>query len=223
MRRSLSILLLCVAPAASAQSAPLSPLDSIAGLGVPRSSDELRRVIDRAGSDETAARVANDQARALKQRTEYLIDIQKTDLKAIEKREDLAKKEKRSEDQKSLESQRKRLDLALRVLERWRDVHDAAASAADAERDAAQRSREAAQAEQTLGDMRRSRQPAVADTAVRTRPMDDELVKQVTRVLEAKRSEADSRHQWWERLRDLADRQKDLLEAQKAVREFSSH
>src|SRR5262245_17610253 len=219
MRRLFAVLvLLSGAPGASfGQSAAPNPVDSIAGL-LPRSGDELRKIIDRAGSDETAARIASDQARALKQRTESLIDIQKTDIKAIEKRLDLAKKEKRTEDQKALESQRKGLDLRLDVLERWRDVHDAEASAADAERDAARRSREAAEAEQTLSDMRSSRLRTVMDTAVRSAPMDEALLNQVRKALDARRAEADSRHQWWEKLRDVVDRQKDLLEAQKALR-----
>ena len=50
MRRTLSILsLLAALPAALlAQGAGQSPLDSIAGLGAPRSADSLRRVIDQA-------------------------------------------------------------------------------------------------------------------------------------------------------------------------------
>ena len=224
MRRTIAMLLLLVAAPAAlfAQSAGQSPVDSIAGLGVPRSADELRRTIDQAGTDEVAARVAHDQARALKERTEYLIDIRKTELKAIEKRVDLAKKDKRSEDQKALESQRKGMELSLRVLERWRNVHDAAANAADAERDAARESRDAAEAEQKFSDMRSARQPVVADSVVRTMPMDDGLVSQVRKVIEARRSLADGRHQWWERLRDLADRQKELLDAQKAARDFGA-
>jgi len=224
MRRTFAMLLLLVAAPAAlfAQSAGQSPVDSIAGLGVPRSADELRRTIDQAGTDEVAARVAHDQARALKERTEYLIDIRKTELKAIEKRVDLAKKDKRSEDQKALESQRKGMELSLRVLERWRNVHDAAANAADAERDAARESRDAAEAEQKFSDMRSARQPVVADSVVRTMPMDDGLVSQVRKVIEARRSLADGRQQWWERLRDLADRQKELLDAQKAARDFGA-
>ena len=222
MRRTLSMLLLLVpAPAALfAQSAGQSPVDSIAGLGLPRSADELRRTIDQAGNDEAAARVAHDQARALKERTDYLIDIRKTELKAIEKRLDLAKKDKRSEDQKALEPQRKGLELSLRVLERWREVHEAAANAADAEREAARASREAAEVEQKFSDMRSARRPVVADSVVPATPVDDALVGQARKVVEARRALADGRHQWWERLRDLADRQKELLDAQKAVRDF---
>ena len=222
MRRTLSILsLLAALPAALlAQGAGQSPLDSIAGLGAPRSADSLRRVIDQAGTDEAAARVAQDQARALKQRTEYLIDIRKTELDAIEKRMDLAKKDKRAEDRKALESEQKGLELRIRVLERWHDLHDAVASAAEAAREAARKSRDAAQAEQKFSDMRSARRPAVADSMARTLPIDEGLVSQARKVVEARRSEADARRQWWERLRDLADRQKELFDAQKAARDL---
>jgi hypothetical protein len=50
----------------------------------------------------------------------------------------------------------------------------------------------------------------------------DGLVSQARKVVEARRSLADGRHQWWERLRDLADRQKELLDVQKAVRDFGT-
>jgi len=219
MRRTLSILsLLAALPAALfAQGAGQSSVDSIAGLGVARSADSLHRVIDQAGTDEAAARVAQDQARALKQRTEYLIDIRKTELDAIEKRVSLAKKDKRDEDRKALESEQKGLELSIRVLERWRDVHDAVASAAEAEREAARKSRDAAQTEQKFSDMRSARLQGVADSVARMRPLDDGLLSQVRKVIEARRSEADARRQWWERLRDLADHQKELLDAQKAA------
>jgi hypothetical protein len=222
MRRTLSILsLLAALPAALlAQGAGQGPVDSIAGLGAPRSADSLRRVIDQAGTDEAAARVAQDQARALKQRTEYLIDIRKTELDAIEKRMDLAKKDKRAEDRKALESEQKGLELRIRVLERWHDLHDAVASAAEAEREAARKSRDAAQAEQKFSDMRGARKPAVADSVAGTLLPDDALLSQARKVVEARRSEADARRQWWERLRDLADRQKELFEAQKAARDL---
>jgi len=219
MHRTLSVLsLLATAPAALfAQSADQSPVDSIAGLGAPRSADSLRRVIDQAGTDEAAARVAQDQARALKQRTEYLIDIRKAELDVIEKRMDLAKKDKRAEDRKALESEQKGLELRIRVLERWRDVHDAEASAAEAGREAARESRDAAQVEQKFSDMRSARKSAVADSMARALPLDNALLSQARKVVEARRSEADARRQWWERLRDLADRQKELFDAQKAA------
>lgn len=196
-------------------------VDSLAGLGALPTAEELRRSFDQASADEVAARLAVDQARTQRERTQYLIDILKSEIDVVGKRVDLAKKEKREADQKGLENDKKGMELRLRVLERWREVHDATIRAAEAKRDAARETRKTGEAEQQLGDMRKAR-AAPTDSTVRTAPMDEGLVRQVQRVADARRSEADARRVLAERMRDLADRQKDLLDAQIAVREFSA-
>jgi hypothetical protein len=198
------------------------PADSLAGLGVLPTAEELRRSFDQASADEVAARLAADGARTQRERTQYLIDILKSEIDVVEKRLDLAKKEKREADQKGLENDKKGMELRLRVLEKWREVHDATIRTAEAKRDAAREIRKTGEAEQQLGDMRRARAGNPADSTARTAPMDEGLVRQVRRVADARRSEADARRTFAERMRDLADRQKDLLDAQVAVREFSA-
>ena len=224
MRTRYGLLLVALLMPAGLRGQPTAPpsADSIAGLGALPTAEELRRSFDQASADEVAARLVVDQARTQRERTQYLIDILKSEIDVIEKRVDLAKKEKREADQKGLENEKKGMELRLRVLERWRELHDATIRTAEARRDAARETRKTGEAEQQLGDMRKARAGNPADSTAKALPMDEGLVRQVRRVVDARRSEADARRSFAERLRELADRQKDLLDAQIAVREFSA-
>jgi hypothetical protein len=108
------------------------------------------------------------------------------------------------------------------MLERWKDVHEASIRTAEWGRQLAQEQRKAAEAELQLSEIRqRADRAASADSAVRMFEMgrvDEDMIQQTRRVLEARRAEADARRQLAERQRELAEKQLELLEAQLAVR-----
>ena len=196
--------------------------DSLARVVVLSLPDELRRKVGQAAADEQGARQLLSQARQEEQRVQALIDIRRLEIKTLEKRLDLAKKEKRESDRKSLEDARKPQELALRMLERWKEVHSVTIRTAELTGDAARESRTAAEAELRLLDLRGTAAGSTdADSAVRayqSGQQEENLIRQTRMVLEARRSEADLRRQLAERQRELAEKQLALIEAQLAVR-----
>ncbi len=196
--------------------------DSVARVVVLSAPDDLRRRAGQAAADEQAARQLLDQARQEEVRVQALIDIQKIEIKAIEKRLELAKKEKRESDRKTLEEERKAREVRLRMFERWHDVHEVTIRTAELAREVAREYRKAADAELQLIDLRSTGpESAEADSAVRVfqlGQLDENLIRQTRRVLEARRAEADLRRQLAEGQRELAEKQLALLEAQLAVR-----
>jgi hypothetical protein len=217
-------LVLAVAAHRLAAQAPITAGrdDSLARVIALSPPDELRRRVGQAAADEQAARQLLSQARQEEQRVQALIDIRRLEIKTLEKRLDLAKKEKRESDRKSLEDARKPQELALRMLERWKEVHSVTIRTAELTRDAARESRTAAEAELRLLDLRGTAAGSTeADSAVRayqSGQQEENLIRQTRVVLEARRSEADLRRQLAERQRDLAEKQLALIEAQLAVR-----
>ena len=216
------ILFVAAAPGLAAQVKPAAGYDSLARVVVLSLPDELRRRAGQAAADEQAGRQQLDQARREEQRLQAIIDIRKLELKALEKRLDLAKKEKRESDRKTLEEERNALELRLRMLERWKDVHSVTIHGAELTRDVSVEYRKAAEEELKLLDLRRAAEgSAEADSAVRDfqmRQQEENLIAQTRRLLEARRSEAELRRQLAERQRELADKQLALIEAQLAVR-----
>jgi len=196
--------------------------DSLARVVALSLPDELRKRVGQAAVDEQAARQLLSQARQEEQRVQALIDIRRLEIKTLEKRLDLAKKEKRESDRKSLEDARKPQELALRMLERWKEVHSVTIRTAELTRDAARESRAAAEAELRLLDLRGTVAGSTeADSAVRayqSGQQEENLIRQTRVVLEARRAEADLRRQLAERQRELAEKQLALIEAQLAVR-----
>ena len=196
--------------------------DSVARVITLSSSDALRRMVGQTAADDQAARQLLDQARQEERRVQALIEIQKGEISTLSKRLDLAKKEKRENDRKGLEQERKLLELRLRMLERWKDVHGVTVRTAEWGRLLAQEQRRAAEAELQLVEVReRADRAASADSAVRAFEIgrvDEDMIQQTRRVLEARRAEGEARRQLAERQRELADKQLELLEAQLAVR-----
>jgi hypothetical protein len=219
----LTALFALAAPAAVAAQAAAPPtVDSLAMVVVLSLPDDLRRRAGQSAADEQAARQLVDQARQEERRLEALIGIQKSEIQTVDKRMDLAKKEKRDADRKTLEGEKKALELRLRMMERWRDVHIATVRASELAREAARKFREAAEAELQLLDLRAATGSAApTDSAVRvfeTGQQQENLIRQTRRVLESRRDEAETRRQLADRQRDLAEKQLQLLEAQLAVR-----
>ena len=188
-------------------------------LSLPR---DLERVAAQTATDDQDARQLMDRARQEGRRVETLVDLQKADISTLSKRVDLAKKEKRENDRKALEQDRKLLELRLRMLERWKDVHEIAFRTGEWGRLLAQAQRKAVEAELQLIETRqRADRAASADSAVRAFEMgrvDEDMIQQTRRVLEARRGESEARRQLAERQRELAEKQLELLEAQLAVR-----
>jgi hypothetical protein len=204
----------------SAQS--VTARDSVARVITLSPADEPRRIVGQTAADDQAARQLMDRARQEERRVQALVEMQKVEISTLNKRMDLASKEKRESDRKALEQERKLLELRLRMLERWKDVHEASIRTAEWGRQLAQEQRKAAEAELQLSEIRqRADRAASADSAVRMFEMgrvDEDMIQQTRRVLEARRAEADARRQLAERQRELAEKQLELLEAQLAVR-----
>jgi len=196
--------------------------DSVARVITLSPSEELQRIAGQTAADDQAARQLMDRARQEERRVQALVEIQKGEIGTLNKRLDLAKKEKRENDRKALEQERKLLELRLRMLERWKDVHAVTIRAAEWGRQLAQEQRKAVEAELQLIETRqRADRAASADSAVRVFEMgrvDEDMIQQTRRVLEARRGESEARHQLAERQRELAEKQLELLEAQLAVR-----
>jgi len=216
------LLVLLGTRALPAQGMTVARDDSVARVVVLSNPEDLKRRAGQAAADEQAARQLLDQARQEEVRVQALIDIQKIEIRAIEKRLDLAKNEKRESDQKTLEEERKAREVRLKMFERWHDVHEVTIRTAELAREVAREYRKAADAELQLIDLRSTEVgTAPADSAVRVFQMgqlDENLIRQTRRVLEARRSEAELRRQLAERQRELAEKQLALLEAQLAVR-----
>jgi hypothetical protein len=204
----------------SAQS--VTARDSVARVITLSPADEPRRIVGQTAADDQAARQLMDRARQEERRVQALVEMQKVEISTLNKRMDLAGKEKRESDRKALEQERKLLELRLRMLERWKDVHEASIRTGEWGRQLAQEQRKAAEAELQLSEIRqRADRAASADSAVRMFEMgrvDEDMIQQTRRVLEARRAEADARRQLAERQRELAEKQLELLEAQLAVR-----
>ena len=196
--------------------------DSVARVITLSSAEDLRRIVGQTAADDQAARQLIDRARQEERRVQALVEIQKGEINTLNKRLDLAKKEKRENDRKALEQERKLLELRLRMLERWKDVHEVTIRTGEWGRQLAQEQRRAAEAELQLIEIReRADRAASADSAVRVFEMgrvDEDMIQQTRRVLEARRTEGEARRQLAERQRELAEKQLELLEAQLAVR-----
>ena len=196
--------------------------DSVARVISLSPTEELRRIVGQTAADDQSARQLLDRARQEERRVQALVDIQKGDISTLNKRLDLAKKEKRENDRKAMEQERKLLELRLRMLERWKDVHGVTIRTAEWGRQLAQEQRRAAEAELQLIEVReRADRAASADSAVRAFEMgrvDEDMIQQIRRVLEARRGEGEARRQLAERQRELAEKQLELLDAQLAVR-----
>lgn len=196
--------------------------DSVARVITLSSPEDIRRIVGQTAADDQVARQLLDRGRQEERRVQALVDIQKGEISTLNKRVDLAKKEKRENDRTALEQQRKLLELRLRMLERWKDVHEVSIRTAEWGRLLAQEQRRAAEAELQLLEVReRADRAASADSAVRVFEMgrvDEDMIQQTRRVLEARRAEGEARRQLAERQRELADKQLALLEAQLAVR-----
>src|SRR5687767_10905887 len=98
--------------------------DSVARVITLSSPEDIRRIVGQTAADDQAARQLLDRGRQEERRVQAMVDIQKGEISTLNKRVDLAKKEKRENDRKALEQQRKLLELRLRMLERWKDVHE---------------------------------------------------------------------------------------------------
>ena len=196
--------------------------DSVARVITLSSAEDLRRIVGQTAADDQAARQLIDRARQEERRVQALVEIQKGEINTLNKRLDLAKKEKRENDRTALEQERKLLELRLRMLERWKDVHEVTIRTGEWGRQLAQEQRRAAEAELQLIEIReRADRAASADSAVRVFEMgrvDEDMIQQTRRVLEARRTEGEARRQLAERQRELAEKQLELLEAQLAVR-----
>jgi hypothetical protein len=217
-----ALLLLFGARALPAQRMTAASDDSVARVLLLSTPEDLRRRAGQAAANAQAARQLLDQARQEVVRVQALIDIQRLEFKAIEKRLDLAKKEKRESDRKTLEEERNAREVRLKMFERWHDVHEVTIRTAELAREVAREYRKAADAELQLLDLRSTAAgSAQADSAVRVfeiGQLDENLIRQTRRVLEARRAEADLRRQLAERERELAEKQLALLEAQLAAR-----
>lgn len=196
--------------------------DSVARVITLSAAEDLRRIVGQTAADDQAARQLIDRARQEERRIQALVEIQKGEINTLNKRLDLAKKEKRENDRKAMEQERKLLELRLRMLERWKDVHEVTIRTGEWGRQLAQEQRRATEAELQLIEVReRADRAASADSAVRVFEMgrvDEDMIQQIRRVLEARRAEGEARRQLAERQRELAEKQLELLEAQLAVR-----
>ena len=194
-------------------------VDSLARALPVSAADSLRRAVGQSDMDGEAARLSIDLARESARRTQTHYDVQRLEIESLDKRIDLAKKEKREDDRKKLEADKDELERRLRVLDRWREVHEATIRAGEARRDAASERKKLIEAELTLLELReRWAVPDSLRLIGRLNPSEDALLRQTRRVLEARRSEADKRHQAGERERELAEKQAALVEAQVVLR-----
>jgi hypothetical protein len=121
-----------------------------------RTREEIQRDLDLVARMKAVARSRVTEARALQLRRKYDADIKGTEIDAAKKRVDLAKKEKRTADAKSLDDARKRLDAQKDFLEKVRDRAGADADFQQATLDYATAREAACQAELAvlgLGDL----------------------------------------------------------------------
>ena len=219
-RLALVLVALTIPGAAVSQNRP-ALVDSLAralSVGVP---DDLRKGIAQSDMEGEAARLSIDLAREGGRRAQTHFDVQRLEIESLNKRIDLAKKEKREDDRKTMELEKAELERRLKVLERWREVHEAAVRAGEARRDAASERKKLIEAELQLLELRERWGVSTLDStrvAGRLNPAEDALLRQTRRVLEARRAEADRRHQAGERERDLAEKQASLVEAQVVLR-----
>jgi len=206
-------------PASARAQAPTPPDHSVEDVLVFPTTEQSRRTFDQAEEDLRKAQEAQDRVRTERAGTQARTEILKSELQTVKKRLDLAKKEKNEGERLSLEKQRGEAEVQLRLLDRWRQVHDAAAKTAEAQKEVAQARRRTTEAEISLAEKRDERRVRLAtdSTAVLT-SMDDEVRRAIRRAIEFRRDEADKRRGFAERERDLAQQQLTLLDAQAAVR-----
>ena len=201
-------ILLAQAPPAAAQAVDPAYDDIIF---LP-SLESARSAIAAATAD---ARLADEQGahvRTERMRTRSQIEIAKSELETVKRRLELAKKEKNEAEQAELEAERGKMETRVKLLERWRDVHEAAVRASEAQQAAAQSRRKVAEAEIELIEKRDQRRARGAGDSASTTAIDDELRRSARRVLELRREDAGRRREYAERERQVAQQQLDLLE-----------
>ena len=132
-------------------------------------------------------------------------EIKKTEVASIKIKIDLAKKEKRTADQKDLEVQRRKLEAQQRYLERLRDLHGAVAETQQALADYSQARIDEARLELKLHDLGDLANPGVR-AAIESRSAQ-------ARVLAAIKARADKGGALASDERTAADRSKAVLDA----------
>jgi hypothetical protein len=143
--------------------------------------------------------------RAYETRRRSHVEIKKTEITSLKIRIDLAKKEKRTADQKDFEAQRRKLEAQQRYLERLRDLHGAVAEMQQALADYAQARIDEGRVELKLHDLGDLANPGVR-AAVESRSAQ-------ARVLAAIRTRADRGAALASDERTAADRSKAVLDA----------
>jgi len=91
----------------------------------PRSERLIRQELEDTRASERSAAAAIRESRRAYERSKGLINIQKKEIDTQKARIDLAKKEEREGDRIALESDRARARIAVRLMERTRDLHEA--------------------------------------------------------------------------------------------------
>jgi hypothetical protein len=145
------------------------------------------------------------EQRALEVRRKAQVDIKKSEIAGLKIRIDLAKKEKRTADQKDLEAQRKRLEAQQRYLERLRDWHAAEASFQQAFADYAQARVDEAKVEARVDDL--------GDLSAAESRQRVEARNAFARMIAAVKSRADKGTSLANAERTAADRRKAVLDA----------
>lgn len=166
---------------------------------------EINLDLTRSAEHKAAALQRMTLERAYEVRRKSQVEIKKTEVSSMKIRVDLAKKEKRTTDQKALEAARRRLESQQRYLDRLREMHGAQASLQQALADHAQARIDVARLElklHDLGDL------SIAETRAAVGSRNAQA-----RVLSAIKTRADKSSAVASAEKSVADKGKDVLEA----------
>lgn len=170
-----------------------------------RSRAELSAEMTRMAELKAGALRRVELQRSFEARRRAQVDIKKNEVSGVKIRIDLAKKEKRTADQKDLETTRRRLESQQRFLERERDLNGAEAAFQQALADYAQARTDESRVEMRMYDLGDLTSPAVR-ASVETRTAQ-------SRLIQAIRTRADRGSALASSERTAADRRKAVLDA----------
>jgi hypothetical protein len=206
-----------VAPAATAM--PVMAVDSSLDFVPLRTQDDIRYDIEQSRSSELQANAAMNRAKEQQAGMKSRVAITQQELKALDSKISLAKKEKREPERVSLEAEKKVTERNKAVMERREALRGMEIQLAQKEMELAVASRKALELELELAAQRseRAQLGGAVGPATEEARLDQVIRELERRTLEAQRTRVGVSRQVGEREQGLVERRLELLRAEQAA------
>jgi hypothetical protein len=205
--------------AAAVAALPVMAVDSSLDFVPLRSQDDIRYDIEQSRSSELQANAAMNRAKEQQAGMKARVEITRQELKALDGRIGLAKKEKRDPERVSFEAEKKVTERNKAVMERREALRGMEIQLAQREMELAVASRKALELELELATRRSERaQLGGAVGPATTEARLDQVIRELERrTLEAQRTRVGVSRQVGEREQGLIERRLELLKAEQTA------